>query len=138
MNKVTLIGRTTKEVELRTTTTGKSVATFTLAVNRFGREETDFLNIIVWGKQAENCQKYLHKGNRVALEGKIQTRSYDDQNGKKRYVTEIVAEYVEFIENKKEVSEETNENVFESFGNSIKTESSIGEQIQIEDSDLPF
>lgn len=102
MNKVILIGNLTKDPELATTNSGVSVCRFPLAVTRNfsnseGERETDFLNIIVWRGQAENCHRYLKKGSKCAITGSIQTRSYDAQDGSKRYVTEIVAESVEFL-----------------------------------------
>lgn len=105
MNKVILIGNLTKDVELNTTTNGVDVAKFTLAVSRRfanaeGERETDFLNIIVWREQGKNCAKYLKKGSKCAVVGEIQTRSYDAQDGTKRYVTEIVANEVEFLSTK--------------------------------------
>lgn len=105
LNKVILIGNVTKDPELETINSGVSVCRFTLAVQRRysnsdGERETDFLNIITWRTQAENCSKYLKKGSKCAIEGSIQTRSYDAQDGSKRYVTEIVAENVEFLNSK--------------------------------------
>lgn len=102
MNKVILIGNLTKDPELSTTTSGISVCRFTLAVSRRfvsanGERETDFINIVVWRGQAENCHKYLKKGSKCGVVGAIQTRNYDAQDGSKRYVTEIVADEVEFI-----------------------------------------
>ena len=105
MNKVFLIGRLTRDPELRYTGSNIAVATFSIAVNRNfanaqGEREADFFNIVVWRKQAENVKNYLTQGSQVAIEGRIQTRSYDDQNGQKRYVTEIVADNVEFLGSK--------------------------------------
>lgn len=102
MNKVILIGNLTKDPELTTTTSGISVCKFTVAVSRpfknaSGEQEADFLPIIVWRQQAENCGKYLRKGSKCAIDGSIQTRTYDDKDGNRRYVTEVVAERVEFI-----------------------------------------
>lgn len=102
MNKVILIGNLTRDPELATTNSGVSVCRFSLAVTRNfsnseGERETDFLSIIVWRGQAENCHKYLKKGSKCAVVGSIQTRNYDAQDGTKRYVTEIVAESVEFL-----------------------------------------
>lgn len=102
MNKAIIIGNLTKDPELTQTTSGISVCRFTLAVSRKftnaeGERETDFLNIIVWRNLADNCHKYLKKGSKAAVTGSIQTRSYDAQDGSKRYVTEIVAEEVEFV-----------------------------------------
>ena len=102
MNKVILVGNLTKDPELTTTTSGVSVCRFTIAVSRryvgaSGERETDFINIVVWRGQAENCHKYLKKGSKCGVVGTIQTRSYDAQDGSKRYVTEVVADEVEFI-----------------------------------------
>ena len=104
MNIAILIGRLTKDPELRyIPSTGKAVATFGLAVDRpfttkDGQKQTDFFNIVVWGKIAENCANYLAKGRLAAIKGQIQNRSYDTQAGEKRYVTEIIADTVQFLE----------------------------------------
>lgn len=101
MNKVFLIGNLTRDPELRTTASSKSVCSFSIAVNRAfsnqqGEKVTDFFNIIVWGKLGENCAKYLSKGRKVAVMGEIQNRSYE-KDGVKRTVTEIIASDVEFL-----------------------------------------
>lgn len=99
MNKVFLVGRLTKAPELKTTPNGVSVATFTLAVNRRGKEAgADFLSIVAWRTTAELCGKYLSKGQKAAVSGEIQTRSYEAKDGSRRYVTEINASEVEFLE----------------------------------------
>lgn len=102
MNKCILIGNLTKDPELTTTTNGIAVCRFSIAVSRRfanagGERETDFLNIIVWRSLGENCHKFLKKGSKVGIVGNIQSRSYDATDGTKRYVTEIVAEEVEFL-----------------------------------------
>ena len=102
MNKVLLVGNLTKDPELTTTTNGISVCRFSIAVSRryvgaSGERETDFINIVVWRGQAENCHKYLKKGSKCGIVGTLQTRSYDAQDGSKRYVTEVVADEVKFI-----------------------------------------
>ena len=102
MNKVVLIGRLTRDPELRYTGSNLPVATFAIAVNRpfsnqSGEREADFINIVVWRKQAENCKNYLTQGSQVAIEGRIQTRNYDDPNGQRRYITEVIADNVEFL-----------------------------------------
>ncbi|MBQ8845419.1 MAG: single-stranded DNA-binding protein [Clostridia bacterium] len=102
MNKVILIGNLTKDPELQTTTGGIAVCRFTLAVQRRfqnseGQRDVDFLNIVVWRNQAENCHKFLKKGSKCAIVGKIQVSSYEAQDGTKRYATDIVADEVEFI-----------------------------------------
>lgn len=101
MNKVFLIGNLTRDPELRTTSTGIAVCTFTLAVSRRfknanGSNDTDFLNVVVWRAQADSCAKYLKKGSKAAVSGSIQTRSYEVE-GQKRYATDIVADEVQFL-----------------------------------------
>ena len=102
MNRVVLIGRLTRDPELRTTTGGVSNCTFSIAVNRNfknkeGNIDADFFNIVVWRKQAENVSKYCSKGTQVCVEGRLQSRSYEAQDGTKRYVTEVVADNVTFL-----------------------------------------
>ena len=102
MNRVILIGNLTKDPEFNTTNSGISVCRFTVAVNRKfknenGESESDFINIVTWRGLADNCGKYLHKGNKVSVCGSIQTRSYDTPDGTKRYVTEVIADEVEFL-----------------------------------------
>ena len=103
MNTVILIGRLTRDPELRYTNSGHAVANFTLAVDRpFSKEkETDFIPIIVWQKQAENCAEYLLKGSQVAVEGRLQVRGYEDKQGNKRSATEVVASSVQFLDTRK-------------------------------------
>lgn len=106
LNKAILCGRLTRDPEARTTNNNIAVTTFTLAVDRSysgqdGQKETDFINIVTWRKLAETCQAYLTKGRLVAVVGRIQTRSYEGNDGQKRTVTEIVAEEVTFLESAK-------------------------------------
>ena len=106
MNKVLEIGNLTKDVDLITTTSGVSVAKFTIAVqrkyaNQDGEREADFIDCVAWRTQAENLHKYCHKGDKIAVVGAIQTRSYDAQDGTKRYITEVVADEIEFISTKR-------------------------------------
>lgn len=105
MNKAILIGRLTADPEIRATQSGKNVASYRLAVDRAfksdGQPDADFINCIAFGKGAEFAEKYLHKGMKIALEGRIQTRSYDDRDGKKVYVTEVIVEHHEFCESKR-------------------------------------
>ena len=159
MNKVVLIGRLTRDPELRYTGSNTPVATFSLAVNRNfanqnGEREADFINIVVWRKQAENVKNYLTQGSQVAVEGRIQTRTYDDQNGQKRYITEVVADNVEFLGSKN--SSNTNMNSTASknaeptpydFGNAPEPKGTdvdsnpfadFGASIEISDDELPF
>ena len=158
MNKVFLIGRLTRDPELRYTGSNTAVATFSLAVNRNfsnqnGEREADFINIVVWRKQAENVKNFLTQGSQVAIDGRIQTRSYDDQNGQKRYVTEVVADNVEFLGSK---NSSNNSNTSGSskdeptpydFKDDSKSEGTdidsnpfadFGSSIEISDDELPF
>ncbi|WML50381.1 single-stranded DNA-binding protein [Neobacillus sp. PS3-34] len=105
MNRVVLVGRLTKDPELRYTPNGVPVATFTLAVNRpfssqSGEREADFINCVVWRKPAENVANFLKKGSLAGVDGRIQTRNYEGQDGKRVYVTEVQAESVQFLEPK--------------------------------------
>jgi len=105
MNRVVLVGRLTKDPDLRYTPNGVPVATFTLAVNRpfsnqSGEREADFINCVVWRKPAENVANFLKKGSLAGVDGRIQTRNYEGQDGKRVYVTEVQAESVQFLEPK--------------------------------------
>lgn len=130
LNRVILIGRLTKDVDLRYTPNGTAVASFTLAVDRFrksadGEKETDFIPIVVWQKQAENCAEYLRKGSLAAVDGRIQVRSYTDKRGDKRYATEVVAESVRFLDSRKsEGGQSSNQG--------------IGQEIGFSEEDIPF
>ena len=139
MNKVILMGRLTKDPEVRYTQTNNTlVASFTIAVNRrFTRQgeerQADFLPIVAWSKLGEFCSKYFKKGQQVGIIGRIQTRSYDDAQGQKRYITEVVAEEAYFADSKREdgVSSMNFENTF---GANIPS----GEFQVSSDDDLPF
>lgn len=147
LNRVVLVGRLTKDVELRHTTTGLAVAQFTIAVNRQftsqnGQREADFINCVVWRKQAENMAQYVKKGALIGVDGRIQARSYDAQDGSKRYVTEVLAESIQFLEPKG--SQRTTSNEFDSavpptqFGGSAKPDQDFDLALDISDDDLPF
>ena len=163
MNKVFLIGRLTRDPELRYTGSNIPVATFSLAVNRnftgqSGEREADFINIVVWRKQAENVKNYLTQGSQVAVEGRMQVRNYDDKDGVKRYVTEVVAETVQFLDTKasRERTSNAGPSPYDMPTNSYMDSSSVadmdirtsninddpfkdfGEEIKIADSELPF
>ena len=99
MNKVILKGRLTKDPEIRyTQTTNKMVASFSIAVNdKYNKEDTDFINCIAWNKTAEFLSKYFNKGKEILITGRIKTRNYENNEGKKIYVTEVIADEVEFI-----------------------------------------
>ncbi len=106
MNKTLLTGYISKDVELKTTQTGKSVATLNLAVRRPFSDETDFFKAVVWESKADNCAKYLKKGSKVGIVGYLYNRAYEDKEGIKRTSTEILVEDIEFltkVEEKKEV-----------------------------------
>lgn len=103
MNKVFLLGRLTRDPEVRYTGSGRAVCQFTLAVNRpfktqNNEQEADFLPVVLWGQQAEQCGNNVKKGQRLLVEGRVQTRSYDAKDGTKRYVTEVIADRFEYIE----------------------------------------
>ena len=154
MNKVFLIGRLTRDPELRYTSSNIPVASFSIAVNRTfanqnGEREADFINIVVWRKQAENCKNYLNQGSQVAIDGRIQTRNYEDQNGQKRYVTEVVADNVQFLDTKaaREQREESSNinpyNIDKKQNidmNDIPDDpyKDFGEEIKIDENDLTF
>lgn len=150
MNRVVLVGRLTKDPELRYTPgAGKAVATFTLAVNRRfksqGQPDADFIPIVVWGKQAENTANYMSKGRLVGISGSIQTRSYEAKDGTKRYVTEVIADEVQFLESKNATTNRT-ESEYSGISTAIpsnKTEEFTQPEYEdditpIEDDDIPF
>ena len=106
MNKVLLIGRLTANPELKYTTSNNAVTTFSIAVDRNfknenGNKEADFINIVAWNKKAELIHQYLKKGDRVGIVGRLQVRKYQNERGENRYVTEVVADEVEFLNSKK-------------------------------------
>lgn len=144
MNKVILIGNLTKDPEVTTTSNGISLCRFTLAVQRRfvnseGDREADFISIVVWRNQAENCGKFLKKGSKCAVVGNIQTRNYDAQDGTKRYVTEVVAEEVEFLGSRPASDDEGRQ--ASNFEKSEKTEEKsqmMPEYEPIDDDTLPF
>lgn len=127
-----LIGRLTKTPELRTTQTGKQVCSFTIATNRVNGEEADFINCVVWDKQAENLCKYQIKGSLIGVIGQLRQETYNDTKGNKRTSYVVYCTNIEYLSN----SSKKEENPFKEM--STKVESDIGETIKIEDSDLPF
>ncbi len=140
MNKIILMGRLTRDPEVRYTQTNNTlVASFSLAVNRrFVRQgeerQADFINIVAWSKLGEFCSKYFKKGQQVGVVGRLQTRTYDDAQGQKRYVTEVVAEEAYFADSKKDG--ESNANFENTFGENMANTSS--EFSVSSDDDLPF
>lgn len=143
MNKFFGIGRITKDIELAYTQDGKAVAKYTIAINGYN-DKTDFINCVTWEKQAENLNKYCGKGSLIAVEGRVSVRNYENKEGKKVYVTEIVTNNIMFLDNKKggqapkeEVTTEAETDPFENFGQ--EHDSGIEQsEFEIEDEDLPF
>lgn len=148
MNKIILIGRNTKDIELRTTQSGIDVTQFTLAVQRNyknadGEYDTDFINCIAFKSTAKLIHSYIKKGDKLGIEGRIQTRSYDAQDGTKRYLTEVVVDNIEFLESKKEDSQKENkESNSQALKKAIEDESDpfvdFSKEIELSDDDLPF
>lgn len=143
MNRVVLVGRLTKDPELRYTPNGVAVATFTLAVNRSftnqqGEREADFINCVIWRKPAENVANFLKKGSLAGVDGRIQTRSYEGQDGKRVYVTEVLAETVQFLEPKNNQSSKQSNNQRQDQTRVDEDPFASGNKIDISDDDLPF
>lgn len=148
LNRAILVGRLTKDPEFRTTQSGVNVATFTLAVNRTftnaqGEREADFINIVVFRKQADNVNNYLKKGNLAGVDGRIQSRSYENKEGQCVFVTEVVADSVQFLEPKNN-NQKNNQSQQQRgqaptgnnpFGNGMQNANG---PIEITDDDLPF
>ena len=110
MNSVNLIGRLTNDVDFRTTSGGKSVANFTLAVNRYDRSSTDFIQCVAWSTAAEILNKYTRKGAQVGISGHLQTRQFE-KDGQRRHVTEVIVESITLLESKKTEPQEASEAV---------------------------
>lgn len=171
MNKAILIGRLTRDPELRYTSSNRAVCQFTIAIDRpftnqsTGNREADFINVVAWDKTGENVGKYMTKGRLIAVEGRIQTRNYDNNEGRKVYVTEVVASNVQFLESRNaaqsnggngfnqmpeppmektpyDFADETPSNSPSTPTMNIDDEkdpfASFGEQVEISDNDLPF
>ena len=169
MNKAILIGRLTRDPELRYTSSNRAVCQFTVAIDRpftnqtTGEREADFINVVAWDKTGENIGKYMTKGRLIAVEGRIQTRNYDNNEGRKVYVTEVIASNVQFLESKNSTPNNNNNTFNEipeppmektpydfvdnssnstSSKETMNTDSdpfeSFGQEIEISDNDLPF
>ncbi|MFX3643497.1 MAG: single-stranded DNA-binding protein [Candidatus Pristimantibacillus sp.] len=153
LNRVILIGRLTRDPELRYTPAGVAVTQFTLAVDRpftsqGGEKEADFIPVVTWRQLAETCANYLRKGRLAAIEGRIQVRNYENNEGKRVYVTEVIADNVRFLESANRGNGSTNEgtsngrgsqsNNNNSRGNNQDPFSDDGKPIDISDDDLPF
>ncbi|KRM92696.1 single-stranded DNA-binding protein [Liquorilactobacillus cacaonum] len=172
INRAILVGRLTRDPDLRYTSSGVAVATFTIAVNRQytnqqGEREADFINCVIWRKAAENFANFTHKGSLIGVEGRIQTRSYDNQQGNRVYVTEVIVDSFSLLESRSQSEHQQSNSNFQSskpsqnekpmsgdnpFGNMMNNNSSDntngsndvdpfannGQQIDISDDDLPF
>lgn len=134
INRVVLVGRLTKDPELRYTPAGVAVTKFTLAVNQNfktdGEQKADFINCTVWRKPAENAANFLKKGSLAGVEGRIQTGSYEGQDGKRVYTTEVVADSVQFLEPRNSSGNESS--------NQSNTQQAKEEPYEVDESDLPF
>lgn len=136
LNLVTLVGRLTKDPELRYTPNNQAVATFSLAVNRNfksqnGEREADFINCVIWRQQAENLANWAKKGALIGIIGRIQTRNYENQQGQRVYVTEVVAEQFQLLESQKERGNQSQGSSQPDFGRNASP-------MDISDDDLPF
>src|SRR5690625_2884011 len=156
LNRVVLVGRLTKDPDLRYTPNGVAVANFTIAVNRpftnqQGNREADFINCVVWRRPAENLANYMKKGSMIGVDGRVQTRTFEGQDGKTVFVTEIVADSVQFLESKGSsqgrgqdpsgFQQNQNQNQFQNQNQNQNTDNPFkdnGEPIDISDDDLPF
>ena len=127
MNQINLIGRLTRDPELRFTQTNKAVCEFDIAVNRIGQEQTDFITCVVWEKQAENLTKYQSKGSLIAVNGALRVDKYQNQEGENRYKTYVLATNIEYLSSKKETTE-----------SEALEEKDALKNMPIDESDLPF
>lgn len=141
LNRTVLVGRMTKDVDLRYTQAGKAVGNFTVAVNRpftnqqTGEKDADFINCTAWGKQAENLAQYMKKGSQVGVDGRLQTRSYENSQGQTVFVTEVIADSVQFLEPKKQQFGNTEQSAVDTYN---KEWQKAAEPIDIKSEDLPF
>lgn len=155
MNVVSLVGRLTRDVELRYTPSGTAFGRFTLAVNRRvpnqnGVREADFISCVIWNKAAENLANYTRKGSLIGVQGRIQTGSYDNQQGQKVYTTDVVVENFDFLETRSAAEQKTAENNYQEYGTQNSASfaaptsqftpsgGSDFENFDISDDDLPF
>lgn len=142
LNNVSLVGRLTKDVELRYTSSNVAVATFTLAVNRTfknenGDREADFINCVMWRQQAENLANWAKKGALIGITGRIQTRSYDNQQGQRVYVTEVVAETFQLLESKGQGNQQGQQRQAQQQAPDFSRSGNTN-PLEISDDDLPF
>lgn len=144
MNKAFLIGRLTRDPELRYSSSNAAIANFSIAIDRQytngqGQRETDFINIVAFQKQAENIKKYVGKGSLVAVDGRIQTRNYEDKDGKRVYVTEVIVDSIDFLQSRKDESKQETtktENTKQKLSDDVFSE--FGSSIEITDNDIAF
>ena len=142
INNVVLVGRLTKDVELRYTTANQAVATFTLAVNRTfknanGEREADFINVVIWRQSAENLANWAKKGALLGITGRIQTRNYENTQGQRVYVTEVIAENFQMLESRNQQQGQSQNNQQQQFANQPDPFSG-GTPMNLSDDDLPF
>ena len=151
INRVVLVGRLTKDPELRFTSSNIAVSKFTLAVNRTfagpsGEREADFIQCVVWRKQAENLAKFVRKGSLIGVEGRIQTGSYDDKDGIRKYTTEVIGDSVQFLEPKSQQNDNNSSNDYSRQDypqnnnnyNNNNTRKESTPTIDVAEDDLPF
>lgn len=147
LNRVVLVGRLTKDPEFRTTPSGVDVATFTLAVNRNfksknGEQQADFINCVVFRKQAENVNNYLNKGSLAGVDGRLQSRSYENKEGQRVFVTEVVCDSVQFLEPKNAQASNNNQsnNEVQQREKALQSENPFNNSnnFDMDDSSLPF
>ncbi len=147
INRVVLTGRLTRDPELKTTQNGLSVASFTIAVNKQytdanGNRGADFINCVIWRKPAENLCKYTHKGSLIGIDGRLQTRNYEGNNGQKVFVTEVVVDSFSLLEPKNESQSSNNNGYSNNSSANTATEpdpfAGSGDTVDISDDDLPF
>ena len=149
INRVVLVGRLTKDPVLRKTANGASIVSFTVACTRRfkqeGQPDADFINTVAWNKTADIVHQYTHKGSLVGVEGRIQTRSYDDKDGKRVYVTEVVADSVQFLESKSAATSNayvpeqgSNQGYQSDNGQSYSNDFTSSSTLDIASDDLPF
>ncbi|GAB0255532.1 single-stranded DNA-binding protein [Staphylococcus pseudintermedius] len=144
LNRTVLVGRLTKDPDFRTTPSGVEVATFTLAVNRNfkskdGEQQADFINCVVFKKQAENVKNYLSKGSLAGVDGRLQSRSYENQEGRRVYVTEVICDSVQFLESKS--NNQSNNQPQQQRGQAPAQDNPFAianGPIDIDDDDMPF
>ncbi len=140
MNRAIIIGNLVNEPDVRTTGNGLSITTFTVAAGRRfkqeGGQEADFIQVVTWRALADNCGKYLNKGSKVGVVGAIQTRYYDDSNGIRRYITEIIADEVEFLTSKENQAGGNREEI-NGFTDD-KLAGALSDFEPMDDADLPF